>query len=195
MPPRISLPRALSSSRYPAVSLSIVAAAELATSPSRRPACHLTYRTAPTASPPQTQHLMFQTSYRPPHQAHDLQYTMGNEWSHVENLPGVLGMKDQLVGSLGPIDAIEAATNGAVPHEEHLPPGICETREELKQGWFVGSIDQGTTSSRFLIFSGEGDPVACHQIEFENLYPESGYEQLSSRPSLLVKRFPSCPPC
>jgi glycerol kinase len=39
---------------------------------------------------------------------------------------------------------------------------------------FIGSIDQGTTSSRFLIFSKEADPVASHHIEFENLYPESG---------------------
>lgn len=61
------------------------------------------------------------------------------------------------------------------PHEDHLPRGILETEEEKRQRWFVGSIDQGTTSSRFLIFNGEGDPVASHQIEFENLYPKSGY--------------------
>lgn len=59
-------------------------------------------------------------------------------------------------------------------HEEHLPEGIKETEEELREHWFVGSIDQGTTSSRFLIFNGEGDPVANYQIEFENHYPESG---------------------
>lgn len=62
----------------------------------------------------------------------------------------------------------------AVP-SEHLPRGIHETEAERKHHWFVGSIDQGTTSSRFLIFNGEGDPVASHQIEFENLYPKSGY--------------------
>jgi glycerol kinase len=59
-------------------------------------------------------------------------------------------------------------------HEDHLPRGILETAEEKNHNWFVGSIDQGTTSSRFLIFNGEGDPVASHQIEFENLYPKSG---------------------
>lgn len=59
-------------------------------------------------------------------------------------------------------------------HEDHLPEGIKETEEELREHWFVGSIDQGTTSSRFLIFNGEGDPVANHQIEFENHYPDSG---------------------
>ncbi|KAK6223779.1 glycerol kinase [Colletotrichum tabaci] len=60
---------------------------------------------------------------------------------------------------------------------EHLPAGITETPEELKEQWFVGSIDQGTTSTRFLIFNGLGDPVAMHQIEFENHYPRSGWHE------------------
>jgi len=32
-----------------------------------------------------------------------------------------------------------------------------------KEEVFVGAIDQGTTSSRFLIFNKEGEPVAEHQ--------------------------------
>jgi glycerol kinase len=39
---------------------------------------------------------------------------------------------------------------------------------------FVGSIDQGTTSTRFLIFNHEGEPVASHQIEFKQIYPKPG---------------------
>lgn len=39
---------------------------------------------------------------------------------------------------------------------------------------FVGSIDQGTTSSRFLIFDHDGEPVASHQVEFSQIYPNSG---------------------
>jgi glycerol kinase len=73
-------------------------------------------------------------------------------------------------------------------HEDHLPQGILETEEERKQHWFVGSIDQGTTSSRFLIFNGEGDPVASHQIEFKNLYPKSGYVYPCSVPVFLAAR-------
>ena len=61
-----------------------------------------------------------------------------------------------------------------VEHHEHLPKGLHQTDDEKSKKWFVGSIDQGTTSSRFLIFDGEGTPVASHQIEFENIYPESG---------------------
>lgn len=39
---------------------------------------------------------------------------------------------------------------------------------------FIGSIDQGTTSTRFLIFNRDGEPVASHQIEFKQYYPQSG---------------------
>ncbi|KAK2591416.1 Glycerol kinase [Conoideocrella luteorostrata] len=51
---------------------------------------------------------------------------------------------------------------------------------------FVGSIDQGTTSTRFVIFNANGEPVASHQMGFENIHPQSGwhehdpYELLSS---------------
>lgn len=62
-------------------------------------------------------------------------------------------------------------------HEEQLPNGIQETEEERQKHWFVGSIDQGTTSTRFLIFNGHGEPVASHQMEFENLYPASGWHE------------------
>ncbi|KAL2136086.1 hypothetical protein VTI74DRAFT_5492 [Chaetomium olivicolor] len=75
-------------------------------------------------------------------------------------------------------------------HENHLPRGILETDEEKTQHWFVGSIDQGTTSSRFLIFNGEGDPVASHQIEFENLYPKSGWHEHD--PLELVRSVEEC---
>lgn len=56
----------------------------------------------------------------------------------------------------------------------HMPAGVSETDEEKQNHWFIGSIDQGTTSSRFIIFNGDGVPVVSHQIEFENMYPESG---------------------
>lgn len=39
---------------------------------------------------------------------------------------------------------------------------------------FVGAIDQGTTSSRFIIFDTQGSPVAQHQIEFKQIYPNPG---------------------
>lgn len=47
--------------------------------------------------------------------------------------------------------------------------------EAQLKSWFIGSIDQGTTSTRFLIFDGTGNPVASHQIEFKQMYPHPGY--------------------
>lgn len=46
--------------------------------------------------------------------------------------------------------------------------------EEKLKHWFIGSIDQGTTSTRFMIFNGLGVPVASYQVEFRQIYPHSG---------------------
>lgn len=82
-------------------------------------------------------------------------------------------LEEQLPQSL--IDAVELTKETIKSEEEEqLPQGITETEEEKQKHWFVGSIDQGTTSTRFLIFNGHGEPVASHQIEFENHYPHSG---------------------
>ncbi|KAG9230368.1 putative glycerol kinase [Amylocarpus encephaloides] len=42
---------------------------------------------------------------------------------------------------------------------------------------FIGSIDQGTTSTRFLIFNKDGEPVASHQIDINQIYPEPGWHE------------------
>ncbi|KAI9800703.1 MAG: hypothetical protein M1825_004025 [Sarcosagium campestre] len=42
---------------------------------------------------------------------------------------------------------------------------------------FIGSIDQGTTSSRFVIFDVTGKPIASHQEEFRQLHPHSGWHE------------------
>lgn len=39
----------------------------------------------------------------------------------------------------------------------------------------VGSIDQGTTSTRFVIFDEQGSLITFHQIELEQHYPQPGY--------------------
>ncbi|XP_074578830.1 glycerol kinase-like [Curcuma longa] len=41
--------------------------------------------------------------------------------------------------------------------------------------FFIGSIDQGTTSTRFIIYDRHAKPVASHQVEFTQLYPEPGW--------------------
>ncbi|KIW01983.1 glycerol kinase [Verruconis gallopava] len=49
--------------------------------------------------------------------------------------------------------------------------------EQKLKNVYIGAIDAGTTSSRFLIFDGLGDPVASHQIEFEQKYPQPGHHE------------------
>jgi glycerol kinase len=40
---------------------------------------------------------------------------------------------------------------------------------------FVGAVDQGTTSSRFMIFDHSGNEVAKHQLEHEQILPQAGW--------------------
>ena len=40
---------------------------------------------------------------------------------------------------------------------------------------YVGSIDQGTTSTRFMIFDHSGNEVARHQLEHEQIMPQAGW--------------------
>ncbi|CCU81709.1 glycerol kinase/GUT1 [Blumeria hordei DH14] len=55
---------------------------------------------------------------------------------------------------------------------------------------YLGSIDCGTTSSRFLIFDRNGNPVAGHQVELNNIYPEPGWHEQD--PVELVTSVESC---
>ncbi|MGJ6963329.1 glycerol kinase GlpK [Streptosporangium sp. G11] len=40
---------------------------------------------------------------------------------------------------------------------------------------FVGAIDQGTTSTRFMIFDHGGNEIARHQLEHEQILPQAGW--------------------
>jgi glycerol kinase len=40
---------------------------------------------------------------------------------------------------------------------------------------FVGAIDQGTTSTRFMVFDHGGNEVARHQLEHEQILPKAGW--------------------
>ncbi|KAJ8484891.1 hypothetical protein OPV22_017376 [Ensete ventricosum] len=41
--------------------------------------------------------------------------------------------------------------------------------------FFIGSIDQGTTSTRFIIYDRHAQPIASHQVQFTQFYPEAGW--------------------
>src|SRR5215207_4921694 len=40
---------------------------------------------------------------------------------------------------------------------------------------FVGAVDQGTTSTRFMIFDHSGNEVGIHQLEHEQILPRAGW--------------------
>ncbi|HTF48355.1 MAG TPA: FGGY family carbohydrate kinase, partial [Pseudonocardia sp.] len=40
---------------------------------------------------------------------------------------------------------------------------------------FIGAIDQGTTSTRFMVFDHGGNEVARHQLEHEQILPQAGW--------------------
>ncbi len=52
-------------------------------------------------------------------------------------------------------------------------PGLLCKAERMAQ--FVASIDQGTTSTRFMVFDHEGREVGRHQLEHEQIMPRAGW--------------------
>src|SRR5215831_10689476 len=40
---------------------------------------------------------------------------------------------------------------------------------------YVGAIDQGTSSTRFIVFDGAGKVVVCAQKEHRQIYPQPGW--------------------
>ncbi|KAI9711147.1 MAG: hypothetical protein M1812_007251 [Candelaria pacifica] len=74
--------------------------------------------------------------------------------------------------------------------DSNIGTAVPKHDEETLKKWFIGSIDQGTTSSRFLIFDGTGTPVASHQVEFKQIYPHSGWHEQD--PSELISSVETC---
>ena len=40
---------------------------------------------------------------------------------------------------------------------------------------YIGSLDQGTTSTRFMIFDTDAELVASHQVEHKQILPKAGW--------------------
>ncbi|KAF3939838.1 hypothetical protein ABW19_dt0205064 [Dactylella cylindrospora] len=60
----------------------------------------------------------------------------------------------------------------------------------MAPGKFTAAIDQGTTSTRFFIFDDKGEPVAHHQMEFDQIYPHAGW--IEHDPYVLIESVRSC---
>ncbi|OVA05860.1 Glycerol kinase [Macleaya cordata] len=54
-----------------------------------------------------------------------------------------------------------------------------EKQSTSNQDVYIGSIDQGTTSTRFIIYDKSARAVASHQVEFTQFYPEAGWVEHS----------------
>lgn len=40
---------------------------------------------------------------------------------------------------------------------------------------YIGSLDQGTTSTRFIIFNSKGEIISSHQLEHKQIFPKPGW--------------------
>ncbi|MEP7737179.1 glycerol kinase GlpK [Nocardioides sp. 31GB23] len=49
---------------------------------------------------------------------------------------------------------------------------MTEAQDKIQ---YVGAVDQGTTSTRFMIFDHAGEEVARHQLEHEQVMPQAGW--------------------
>ncbi|KAH6916040.1 glycerol kinase [Coprinopsis sp. MPI-PUGE-AT-0042] len=58
-----------------------------------------------------------------------------------------------------------------------IVPRRTMSSKQLKQGEFIGALDCGTTSVRFMIFDQKADIIAQHQLEFPQYYPHPGWHE------------------
>ncbi|KAL6717610.1 Glycerol kinase [Lecanora helva] len=87
------------------------------------------------------------------------------------------------------------ADSSSISRSEHSGIGLRESSIIQKDGAdrkqsFIGSIDQGTTSTRFIIFDHTGSPVASHQLEFSQLYPHPGW--IDHDPNEILESVEKC---
>jgi len=53
---------------------------------------------------------------------------------------------------------------------------VCEQQRSLvSMTKYIGAIDQGTTSTRFMIFDHAGGVISLHQLEHQQIYPQPGW--------------------
>ena len=98
-----------------------------------------------------------------------------------------------LIGGLLGAGLYKVFVGRFLPTAEPEPPGRVPTPEALTgpraaatrvrphrqrrhaMADFVGAVDQGTTSTRFMIFDHDGNEVAKHQLEHAQILPRSGW--------------------
>src|SRR5829696_1094084 len=62
------------------------------------------------------------------------------------------------------------------PSEPREPPEPSEPSQRgLEMKRYVGAVDQGTTSTRFMVFDRNGQEIARHQVEHDQILPKPGW--------------------
>ena len=56
-----------------------------------------------------------------------------------------------------------------------IAPQFQRRAKEACMQRYVGALDQGTTSTRFMVFDREGREVARHQVEHDQILPQPGW--------------------
>ncbi|KAI5280581.1 Glycerol kinase, partial [Ascosphaera aggregata] len=74
-----------------------------------------------------------------------------------------------------PIPLRRAITGGSTKSSKKSAKDIEASLKSKDK--FIGAIDQGTTSSRFIIFDETGNPVAKHQVELSRIHEKPGYHE------------------
>lgn len=69
----------------------------------------------------------------------------------------------------GPVPLIDGMASNAPTAGSVTVDGLQRRRRR-----FIGAIDQGTTSTRFIIFDSDGSLVASHQTELRAIHRYSG---------------------
>src|SRR5205823_11440473 len=52
---------------------------------------------------------------------------------------------------------------------------VTLVRDEVTMARYVGAVDQGTTSTRFMVFDKGGNEISRHQLEHEQILPQPGW--------------------
>jgi len=81
--------------------------------------------------------------------------------------PVVEGKQDASVAAATPKQTAET--------EEKRISGKEEEQNVMAEKKYVVAIDQGTTSTRCMIFDKKGLPVSSHQMEHEQIFPKAGW--------------------
>ena len=55
---------------------------------------------------------------------------------------------------------------------------------------YIGALDQGTSSTRFMIFDADARVIASHQLEHKQIFPNPGWvEQMKLATKVLAGRL------